>query len=96
MIGHVLDAGKDYRDPNHRGYQTRAALDYHCDQTDLVCLMCINKTKTGGVSKLVSSIQAYNGCCQTNANQSLNAMKVSLIMPHKVAATRQERRFFAV
>ena len=58
MIGHVLDAGKDYRDPNHRGYQTRAALDYHCDQTDLVCLMCINEAKTGGFSKLVSSIQA--------------------------------------
>ena len=60
MIGHVLDAGKDYRDPNHRGYQTRAALDYHCDQTDLVCLMCINEAKTGGLSKLASSIQAYN------------------------------------
>ena len=60
MIGHVLDTGKDYNDPKHRGYQTRATMDYHCDQTDLVCLLCINEAKSGGLSKVTSSYAAYN------------------------------------
>ena len=60
MIGHVLDTGKDYLGSNNRGYQTNSTLDYHCDHTDLVCLMCINEAKTGGISKLTSSIHVYN------------------------------------
>ncbi len=60
MIGHVQDTGKDYRDPRHRGYQTNVTMDYHCDQTDLVALLCINTAKSGGRSKIVSSIALYN------------------------------------
>ena len=60
MIGHVVDAGRNLNDPNHRGYQTNATMDYHCDQTDIVCLLCINTAKSGGLSKLSSSILIYN------------------------------------
>lgn len=60
MIGHVTDLGKDYRDSNTRGYQTRAEMDYHCDQTDLVGLMCVRTARSGGVSKVASSVAVYN------------------------------------
>jgi len=60
MIGHVMDAGRDYGDPKHRGYQTNVTMDYHCDQTDAVALLCINTAKSGGLSKVVSSIHLYN------------------------------------
>ena len=60
MIGHVLDAGRDYDDPRHRGYQTKATMDYHCDQTDAVGLLCIRTAKSGGLSKIVSSVRLYN------------------------------------
>ncbi|MCY4237431.1 MAG: TauD/TfdA family dioxygenase [Rhodospirillaceae bacterium] len=60
MIGHVLDAGRDYNDPRHRGYQTNVTMDYHCDQTDAVALLCINTAKTGGLSKVVSSVRLHN------------------------------------
>jgi len=59
MIGHVLDAGKDFNDPKHRGYQTNVTMDYHCDQTDVVTLLCINTAKSGGLSKMASSIEIY-------------------------------------
>ena len=49
MIGHVVDAQRNLNDPNHRGYQTNATMDYHCDQTDIVCLLCINTAKSGGL-----------------------------------------------
>ena len=60
MVGHVVNAGKNYNDPRHRGYQTNATMDYHCDQTDLVTLLCINTAKSGGTSKLASSIAIYH------------------------------------
>ena len=60
MIGHVLDAGRDYDHPKHRGYQTNVTMDYHCDQTDAVGLLCINTAKSGGRSKIVSSVRLYN------------------------------------
>ena len=60
MIGHVLDAGRDYDDPRHRGYQTNITMDYHCDQTDAVGLLCIRTARSGGLSKIVSSVRLYN------------------------------------
>ncbi|MCY4394274.1 MAG: TauD/TfdA family dioxygenase [Rhodospirillaceae bacterium] len=60
MIGHVLDTGRDYDHPKHRGYQTSATMDYHCDQTDAVGLLCLRTAKSGGLSKIVSSVRLYN------------------------------------
>ena len=60
MIGHVVDAGRNLNDPNHRGYQTNATMDYHCDQCDIVTLLCTHTAKSGGKSKVVSSLAMYN------------------------------------
>lgn len=60
MIGHVIDLGGDYEAPTQRGYQTRASMDYHCDQCDIVGLLCIQTARSGGLSKVASSIAVYN------------------------------------
>ena len=60
LLGHVTDLGKDYRDPEVRGYQTRAAMDYHCDQCAIVGLLCRRTAKSGGTSKIASSVALYN------------------------------------
>ena len=60
LIGHVTDLGKDYRDPEVRGYQTRATMDYHCDQCTVVGLLCVHTAKSGGTSKIASSVAVYN------------------------------------
>jgi Taurine catabolism dioxygenase TauD, TfdA family len=64
MIGHVTDLGKDYADPNHRGYQTSAGMDYHVDQCDAVALLCIRAARSGGRSRIVSSIAVHNAIVQ--------------------------------
>ena len=64
MIGHITDLGKTQSDPNSRGYQTREAMDYHCDQCDIVGLICIRASKSGGVSKVASSVAMYNALVQ--------------------------------
>jgi len=60
MIGHVTNLGKDMDNPKHRGYQTKATLDYHNDQANIVGLLCIQTAQSGGQSKVVSSISIYN------------------------------------
>ena len=60
MIGHVVNIGADYKQPNQRGYQTAVEMDYHCDQTDLVGLLCIQEAKSGGLSKITSSRLLYH------------------------------------
>lgn len=60
MLGHITDLGKTQSDPNSRGYQTREAMDYHCDQCDIVGLICLRTAKSGGESKVASSITMYN------------------------------------
>jgi hypothetical protein len=60
MFGHVTDLGKSQDDANSRGYQTREAMDYHCDQCDIVGLICIRSAKEGGLSKVASSVAMYN------------------------------------
>lgn len=60
MLGHVTDLGKSQDDPDSRGYQTRETMDYHCDQASIVGLLCVREPQSGGLSKVASSVAAYN------------------------------------
>jgi len=60
MLGHVTDLGKTQQDANSRGYQTRELMDYHCDQSDMVGLLCVRTARSGGVSMLASSVAVFN------------------------------------
>ena len=60
MIGSVIDLGKDYDNPNHRGYQTSAHMLFHTDQCDVVSLLCLETAKSGGRSKIVSAPAVHN------------------------------------
>ena len=60
MLGHVTDLGKTQKDANSRGYQTREEMAYHCDQSTLVGLLCVRTPKSGGLSKIASSVALYN------------------------------------
>ena len=66
MLGHVTDLGKDQENPNTRGYQTRATMDYHCDQSSIVGLFCVRTAREGGVSKIASAIRVYNELLKRN------------------------------
>lgn len=60
MLGHVKDFGGDYNDPMVRGYQTAAEMSFHSDQCDYVALMCIQPSKSGGASRIASTVTLYN------------------------------------
>ncbi|KJK24711.1 hypothetical protein UB46_08345 [Burkholderiaceae bacterium 16] len=56
FLNDVRDIGVAYKTRNGRGYNTNAALDFHTDSSDVVALLCRRAAKSGGESKVVSSI----------------------------------------
>ncbi len=60
LLGHVRDFGKNFDDPNIRGYRSRAALGFHADHCDYVGLMCMQTAKSGGESRVASAVTLYN------------------------------------
>lgn len=61
LLGHVTDLGVDYRtDTNVRGYQTRLGLPFHNDAMDIVGLLCVHPSASGGQSLVVSSTTLHN------------------------------------
>jgi hypothetical protein len=60
LLGHVRDTGVARDSPAVRLYATSQRQDFHCDGSDLVGLLCLKPAKTGGQSKIVSSMAVYN------------------------------------
>jgi len=60
VLGHVTDLGGNYSDPNTRGYFTRAEMRCHSDPCDYVGLLCLKTSKSGGASRVASSVTVYN------------------------------------
>src|SRR5262249_53442181 len=62
LLGHVRDEGRTLEDPTARGYQTRAKMDFHCDQlpVDVLGLFCVRTAKRGGASALSSVDSVHN------------------------------------
>lgn len=62
----VTDMGVDFgysgasSQRNVRGYQSKADLNYHCDPSDMVSLLCVRKALSGGRSSIVSTPAIYN------------------------------------
>ena len=60
MMSDVRDAGGTYRSTQGRGYNTRSALDFHADGSDVVGLMCLRTAVSGGESLISSSVTAHD------------------------------------
>ena len=60
LLGHVIDTGDQQEDATVRLYKTAANIDYHCDAADVVGLLCLEKAKSGGQSRIVSSVAVFN------------------------------------
>jgi Taurine catabolism dioxygenase TauD, TfdA family len=60
VLGHVKDLGGDYEDPHTRGYMTHAEMRFHADACEYVGLLCLHGSKSGGASRVASSVTVYN------------------------------------
>lgn len=60
LLGHVADLGTQRDDAMVRLYQTASRIRFHCDAADVVGLLCLRKAKTGGQSRVASSVTVFN------------------------------------
>lgn len=60
LLGHVRDVGLERRDPSLRLYKTRERLGFHTDGADVIGLLCLQPARSGGISRIASSVSIYN------------------------------------
>lgn len=61
LLGDVTDQGKTFDDPTARGNELGGiGLDFHCDGSDLVGLMCLATGASGGASAVANSVALHN------------------------------------
>ena len=60
ILGHVKDLGRSVDDPTARIYQTTHKQTFHTDSVDVVGLLCLKTARSGGLSRIVSSLFLYN------------------------------------
>jgi hypothetical protein len=61
LLGDVTDQGKAPGDPTARGNELgQIGLDYHCDGSDLVGLLCLQTGISGGLSAVANSVSLHN------------------------------------
>jgi hypothetical protein len=56
LICDIRDTGADPASANTRLYTTRAEQDFHTDGADIIGLLCLKPARSGGVSRIVSSV----------------------------------------
>jgi hypothetical protein len=59
LLGHVRDTGANPRDHDVRLYKTRTELAFHTDGADIIGLLCLRSGRSGGVSRIASSLHVF-------------------------------------
>ena len=62
-LGYVTDVSEPEK--RERGYRSAKELNLHTDSDDIVGLMCIRKSKSGGMSRLTSAVTIHNEIAAT-------------------------------
>jgi alpha-ketoglutarate-dependent taurine dioxygenase len=61
LLGEVTDrGGNPNKDPTTRGYHTAHAMPFHNDYCDVVGLLCVRRSKSGGLSCVASAAAVHN------------------------------------
>ena len=60
ILGHVKNLGGDYGDRKTRGTFTNAEMRFHADGCAYVGLLCLQTARSGGASRVASSVTLYN------------------------------------
>lgn len=60
LIGHIRNFRDERMEAEGRGYNTARESSFHVDSTDYVGLLCLSQPKSGGNSRIASSVTVYN------------------------------------
>ena len=60
LLCEVKDQGVKLGEARVRGYMTNADLKFHTDRAAMVCLLCTQRARSGGVSRISSAVTVFN------------------------------------
>ena len=60
LLSHIRDDRIEQPGVIKRLYRTRERQDFHTDAADIIGLLCLHEAKSGGESKIVSSLAVYD------------------------------------
>ena len=60
LLGHVRDPGVPRTTPSIRRYATNERQDFHTDGADIIGLLCLQRARRGGESRIASAAAVYN------------------------------------
>lgn len=60
LMGTVRDTGKRWGELGVRGPDTNGQLSFHTDFSDMVALLCLQKARLGGLSRIASAVTIHN------------------------------------
>lgn len=60
LLGEVRDKGKRWGELGVRGPDTNGQLQFHTDYADIVGLLCLGRARTGGLSRIASSVTLHS------------------------------------
>jgi len=60
LLGIVEDEGREVENTKLRGSKTSRALPFHADRCDIVGLLCVRKSRSGGISRIASAAAIHN------------------------------------
>lgn len=67
LLGHVVDYEEQTDSPHVRLYRTKSNIDFHCDAADIVGLLCLRTARSGGRSRIASSVAIFNALLEEDA-----------------------------
>ncbi len=96
VIGDVRDLSV-FSDARGRAYQSRVHLEFHTDSCDVVGLMVIRIAKSGGLSKICSTVAVHNEMVRTHApnlrtTRSASASATCCACGYRCATAARSRR----
>jgi TfdA family taurine catabolism dioxygenase TauD len=65
-LGHVKDYREGGAQSMQRLYRTASNIGFHCDGAQAVGLLCLNTAKSGGASRIASSVTVFNELLETD------------------------------
>lgn len=83
LLNQVRDIGAPADDLDVRGPSTNAKLHYHSDFSDIVGLMCVHPAKSGGTSRICSSLAVYNALLEAGRTDLIDALYDGYVMDRK-------------
>jgi len=82
LLGHVKDYGEEAENPYVRRYRTTGYIAFHCDAADVVGLLCLQPAKSGGQSRIASSVAIFNEIAKLRPD----------LIPHLFEPVKLDRR----